>query len=247
MILKYNAMPVPQKIRCRVERILDHGDHVYTVDLIPERKVPQFRSGQFLHLALDEYDPSRFWPESRVFSIASSPSQRDRLRISYSVRGRFTARMERELELNRWVWVKLPYGEFVIDGAKDVVLFAGGTGITAFVAFLDGLTSNFPNNVSLIYGARNSNLLIYLDLFQQRVQTFPQFHIFCFVEHSNDEDPVPNAFLGYLSVAPVWSKIENHLEANYYLSGPPEMLKVISRELIERSISKESIKIDAWE
>jgi NAD(P)H-flavin reductase len=237
----------PQKLRCQVEAIIDHGDHVYTVDLIPEKKVPQFRPGQFLHLALDEYDPSGFWPESRVFSIANSPARRDFLRISYSVRGRFTTRMERELHLNQWVWVKLPYGDFVIDGSKDVVLLAGGTGITAFTAFLDGLTSSFPHNVYLIYGARNRNLLIYLDLLQQRVQTAPQLHVFYFVEHSNDEDSVLNEILGCLSVTPLWSNIENPLEAQYYLSGPPAMLKVISRELIERSISKESIKIDAWE
>ena len=34
----------------------------------------------------------------------------------------------------------MPYGDFVIDGAADVVLFAGGTGITAFTAFLEDLT-----------------------------------------------------------------------------------------------------------
>jgi NAD(P)H-flavin reductase len=105
-------MPVVQKLRCQIEKIVDYGDHVYTVELRPERPARKFLPGQFLHLALDEYDPSGFWPESRVFSIASSPGQRERLRISYSVRGRFTARMEKEMRQGRWVWVKLPYGEF---------------------------------------------------------------------------------------------------------------------------------------
>ncbi len=113
--------------------------------------------------------------------------------------------------------------------------------------FLDGLTSNLPNNVYLIYGVRNRNLLISLDLLRQQVKAVPQFHMFYFVEHSNDEDPVPNEFFGYLSVAPVWSKIANPLEANYYLSGPPAMLKAISQDLIKRNIPIESIKIDAWE
>ena len=71
-----------QKLACRVERIVAHGERVYTVALRPERPAPRFRAGQFLHLALDPYDPSRFWPESRVFSIASSPSQRDLLASS---------------------------------------------------------------------------------------------------------------------------------------------------------------------
>ena len=90
-------MAVVQKLICTVEKILNHGEQIYTLDLEPERALPRFQPGQFLHLALDDYDPSGFWPESRVISIASSPSQRRNLRISYSVRGRFTARMEKEL------------------------------------------------------------------------------------------------------------------------------------------------------
>jgi len=89
-------MATAQKLRCLVNKITDHGDHVYTVDLAPERQLPRFKPGQFLHLTLDDYDPSGFWPDSRVFSIAGSPAQRDHLKIAYSVRGRYTARMENE-------------------------------------------------------------------------------------------------------------------------------------------------------
>ena len=90
-------MAVVQKVRCTVERVVAHGEQVFTVTLRPERSVPRFRPGQFLHLTLDEYDPSGFWPESRVFSIASSPIHRDQVQISYAVKGRYTARMAQEL------------------------------------------------------------------------------------------------------------------------------------------------------
>src|SRR3954451_21559102 len=106
-------MAVAQKLGCVIEGIVDHGAHVYTLALRPERPAPRFRPGQFLHLALDPYDPTGFWPESRVFSIASAPHERDRLRITYAVHGRFTGRMESEAIEGRRVWVKLPYGDFV--------------------------------------------------------------------------------------------------------------------------------------
>ena len=54
-------MAVVQKFRCRVDKIIDFGEHVYQVHLRPERPLPRFRPGQFLHLALDSYDPSGFW------------------------------------------------------------------------------------------------------------------------------------------------------------------------------------------
>ena len=88
------------------------------------------QAGQFLHLALDAYDPTGFWPESRAFSIASPPSDE----ASCGSRTRSTADSrrgwKRELSEGAEVWVKMPYGDFVVTG-EDVVLFAGGTGITA--------------------------------------------------------------------------------------------------------------------
>ena len=175
-------MATPQKLRCLINKITAHGDHVYTVDLAPEWPLPRFKPGQFLHLALDSYDPSGFWPESRVFSIASSPAQRNDLRISYSVRGRYTSRMENELHEGRMVWVKLPYGDFVIRDLGNVALLAGGTGITAFTAFLENLMPEHPSKVYLIYGARNRNLLIYRDMIENQVNLIPKLKTFYFIE-----------------------------------------------------------------
>jgi ferredoxin-NADP reductase len=151
--------------------------------------------------------------------------------------------MERELVMGRWVWVKLPYGEFVIDDTKDVVLFAGGTGITAFTAFLDGLTPGFPHQVYLFYGARSRDLLIYREMVQQRAQIIPHLHVWYFAER----DATSDESMGRLSVAAAWPQIQALLAATYYLSGPPAMLKVISQDLRNRGISPESIRIDAWE
>jgi len=101
-------MSLPRKIRCAVESVVDHGGRVYSVELKPDRPIPVFQPGQFLHLTVDEFDPAGFWPESRVFSIASSPTERNRLRICYSVKGRYTQKMERAIAVGREVWIKLP-------------------------------------------------------------------------------------------------------------------------------------------
>jgi ferredoxin-NADP reductase len=245
-------MAVVQKLPCRVDQIINHGDHVYTVILRPERPAPKFRPGQFLHLALDAYDPSGFWPDSRVFSIANSPLHRDRLRISYSVRGRFTARMERELVESGQVWVKMPYGEFVVNNTGDVVLFTGGTGITAFTAFLEGLSPGFQHEVYLAYGARSRSLLIYRELVQQCSQTAPSLHVSYFVEQDTEtrlatkETDEPEN-IGRLPVATMWPRIHRPKEATYYISGPPAMLQVISQDLRRMGTGAEAIKIDAWE
>jgi ferredoxin-NADP reductase len=238
-------MPVPQKIRCRVEQILPHGNGVYSLDLIPERPFPRYLPGQFLHLALDPYDPSLCWPESRVFSIASSSQNREKLRISYSVRGKFTARMEAELKAGTSVWLKLPYGDFFIQSQGPVVLFAGGTGITAFSAFLEGLDGNFPHPVALFYGARNRELLLYRAMLDAQALAHPLLKVWYFLERG--DLVAENEISGRLSVEAALQRIERTPANSYYLSGPPAMLQTIRQDLLSQAAAPASIRVDAWE
>jgi ferredoxin-NADP reductase len=240
-------MPVTQKLGCVVERVVAHGERVYTLALRPERLVPRFRAGQFLHLALDPYDPSGFWPESRVFSIASPPAERDTVRITYAVHGRFTARMESDLVEGRQVWIKMPYGDFIVDNSADVALFAGGTGITAFTAFLEGLTPPAGDQtVTLAYGARTNSLLIYRDVVDRCAQRLPSLDVSYFVEQRGESDRPP-LYPGRVSVASIWPRLRRPFETAYYIAGPPTMLRMIGEDLRARNLSPESIHIDAWE
>jgi ferredoxin-NADP reductase len=245
-------MAVAQKLACVVERITDHGERVYTLDLRPERPAPRFRPGQFLHLALDPYDPSGFWPESRVFSIASSPADRGSLRITYAVHGRFTERMASEIEEGGRVWIKMPYGDFVIDSPGDVALFAGGTGVSAFTAFLETLSPAADGRTHVLgYGARTAPLLIYKDVVDRCAARVPSLDVTFFVESG----PIPSSRIGdparwlpgRVSVDALWTQLPRPPETDFYISGPPAMLTAIAADLRARRIAPEAIHIDAWE
>jgi len=231
-------LATPRKLRGLVDRLTAHGDHVHTLELVPETPAPGFRPGQFLHLALDEYDPTSFWPDSRVFSIASSPTKRNRITISYSVRGRFTARMERELTVGRPVWLKLPYGDFTVDAARPAVLVAGGTGITAFTAFVAGLDPGHRQPVHVAYGARNPGLLIYRELLERQVRTVATLELTLF-----SEQPAAGVNSGRVSAA----RLTSQANADFYLSGPPGMIGAVTGELREHGVAPQNIKVDAWE
>lgn len=218
-------------------RVVDHGERVYSVELEPSAPAPRFVPGQFLHLALDPYESDGFWPESRVFSIASSPEERDRLRITFAVKGAFTTRMERELVPGRPVWVKLPYGEFFVDGSHDAVLFAGGTGVTAFTAFLQALPSDHPHQVRLFYGARNEALFVYGRLVEDQVGRVAALA----------SSLVSEATRGRLDVDTAWPEIERLESPIFYLSGPPAMLGALGQQLRARGVDAESVRIDAWD
>lgn len=230
-------MAVVRRIACTVQRVTDHGGHVYSVELVPSLPLPRFRPGQFLHLALDPADRDGFWPESRVFSIASSPDERDRLAITYSVKGSFTTRMEGELSPGTAAWVKLPYGEFFIDPTRDAVLFAGGTGITAFTAFLGSLAPDHDRRVQLYYGARSADLFVFGDLVRECARRIPAL----------TTRLIDEATEGRLSVDVAWPAISTLDRPLFYLSGPPPMLTALRIQLLDRGVPAEDIRIDAWE
>jgi ferredoxin-NADP reductase len=233
-----------QKLLCEVEQVLSHGERVYSVILRPERPLMRFLPGQFLHLTLEAYQPGDFWPDSRPFSIASPPSERDQLRITYAVKGNFTGRMEAELHPGRAVWVKLPYGDFIVTPESDVCLLAGGTGITAFTAFIAGLPPDYPHRVDLFYGARRPDLLIYRPLVEKITAVCPKFRAHYLVEEGcNGTDCLP----GRLEIGRVWEMPAAPLKVHYYLSGPPAMLPALADELRMRGVPDLQLHIDAWE
>jgi ferredoxin-NADP reductase len=251
-------MSMPRKIRCTVENIIDHGERVYTVELAPATSVPPFRPGQFLHLTVADYDPAGFWPESRVFSIASSPRERSRIRICYSVKGRYTTQMEQVLKVGGEVWIKLPYGDFVIDGARDAVLIAGGTGISAFTAFLQSLTPQAMSHVTLVYGARTPALFLFQDMILSQLATVPQFDAVFFAENEDAtftqqlaaHPKAPACHAGRISLEAVLRLPPSVLRppsAVFYLSGPPIMLSTLSQQLLAGGVPAGLVRTDAWE
>jgi len=135
----------------------------------------------------------------------------------------------------------------VIEDASDVVLFAGGTGITAFTAFLDGLTPEFGHRVYLAYGARTAALLLYREMLERRAADVSCFQRRYFVEQPDAESERIGAAVGRLSVDAVWPHIPAPGQATYYLSGPPIMLKTLAGDLRGRDIADAAIRMDAWE
>ena len=243
-------MSTPIKIKCKVSSIDAHSDSVFTVKLKPAKRLPRFKPGQFLHLALDSYDPTGgYWPESRVFSIASAPFESE-ITIAYAVKGKFTLRMKEELEVGRDVWVKLPYGHFVISSApeEELVLVAGGTGITPFIPFLQkGINNSSGEKISLVYGVRRSDLLIFGDVIVDALANLNGFSLYAFCEERANSDSQFSAEQGGLTIDAILRATTDPTKAVFYLSGPVEMINTFKDGLKDTEVSETKIHIDEWE
>jgi NAD(P)H-flavin reductase len=241
-------MAPPRKVKAVVIGMKRYIDNITWYRLKPEF-LCRFKPGQFLHLALASYDASYNWPESRVFSIANAPGK-EYIDILVSPKGRYTQRMIKELASGTQVWLKLPYGTFNFDASvdKDVVLIAGGTGISPFISFLEYIMENQVNyhSIYLFYGVRRPDLIIFennIENYRQKIKEF-QCRIFC-------EKIINQSYISFdQGILPVNKIVRNTSlfpSPVYYLSGPKVMIETFNSELKEQGIKGENIFYDKWE
>lgn len=239
-------MPVVRRITARIKSITKYSDNVCSMVLNPDQTVPKFRPGQFLHLALDPFDPTRQWPESRVFSIANSPTRSSLIRIVFSVKGSFSKRMMDEGTVGRTVWLKLPYGSFTLeDNERHKVFVAGGTGITPFVSFLEyAIDCGAQSPISLYYGVRIPPLMIFGDLIEECAKKIKHFDATISVEQNSSGHAEFKT--GSLNMAEILESVVDKQNCDFYLSGPWKMVDSFKATLLQSSVSQSNIFIDDW-
>ena len=79
----------------------------------------------------------------------------------------------------------------------------------------------------------------------------PDLDVTYFVE----DGPIPSSRIGdparwlpgRASVEAMWPHVPRPQATDFYISGPPGMLKAVSADLRARGVSPEAIHIDAWE
>lgn len=249
-------MPNPLKIKAEVRYITDCGEGVYQVGFVSERRFPMFKAGQFLHLTVDEYDPAGgFWPESRVFSIASQPGTPE-IEIIYSVKGQYTRKIESYLKPGCEVWLKLPYGDFIIEShnvaERDIVLIAGGTGISPFIPYIKNKVEKVISGerlTRLYYGARLKRQLLWIDLLS-KANALGDFEAKLFLESEKpNSDFVEGVrlFCGRLDIEKIHEETSSLKNPAFFISGPPAMIATFTEKLKVCGVGSESIFSDKWE
>jgi ferredoxin-NADP reductase len=237
-----------------VESIRRIDQDVFMLAFEPRGRVPRFKPGQFLHIALDNYDPTGgFWPESRVFSIASNPCDR-LLKIIYSVKGRFTSRMRDEIQVGTKVWIKLPFGDFIIDekvdSTRSIVLIAGGTGISPFLPFLEIRSTENPglSPIWLFWGARNSRLLAPKEVVERCLTSGSIRATFSLEDGAVEKiDPRIETRNGRLDIARIREETRIMQKPVFFLSGPPAMIQAFKDYLLGDGAAPSDVIIDDWE
>jgi len=229
-----------KKYQSEVISILNPFAGIYTLEFQSLGRPYKYHPGQFLHIALDkDYDGSSQWPDSRCFSMQSNPNE-ETIRITYAVKGDFTKQMERQLTVGSEVWLKLPYGDLFTQphNKTNTVFIAGGTGITPYLSLFTHESFNEYVNPKIYLGFRSKEFNIYsseLDLVKLRANSVE----LCVpkIVYQNTE--------GIINIEKIFS--ENGTQSNYFISGPPAMIKAFKQSLLSNGVPTGNVLTDDWE
>jgi ferredoxin-NADP reductase len=193
----------------------------------------KYRPGQFLHIAIDpDFDGTGQWPESRCFSMQSNPDEKN-ICITYAVKGKFTNKMKEVLKVGSEAWLKLPYGDLFTQPHNKVntVFIAGGTGITPFISLFTHDSFKEYKNPRIYLGFKSKSFNIY----DEELNLVKSCDLKIFYE--NEE--------GFIDIDHILS--ENGTKNDYFISGPPMMIKTFRQSLSASGVPSRQILTDDWE
>ncbi|MBN1185179.1 MAG: FAD-dependent oxidoreductase [Bacteroidales bacterium] len=228
-------MAIIRKYKSSIVSVENKIEGVYTLELSSQNSGYKYTPGQFLHLSLDKnYDGIGQWPESRCFSIRSNPTEQN-IKITYAVKGRFTKMMERRLKDGSEVWLKLPYGDLFSrpHNRNKTIFIAGGTGITPFLSLFTHKSFTEYSKPNIYLGFRSDDYNIYKPELRHICNLQP--YIQYWLQDVN----------GPIDIQKVFE--ENGPDPDYFISGPPDMIRSFRSYLIAVKVPENQIKTDDWE
>lgn len=144
-----------------------------------------------------------------------------------------------------------PFGDFHIKPTqREMVYIGGGAGMAPLRAHLAHLFENekTPRKVSYWYGARSKQEVFYHDYFASLAKEFGNFSF-----HIALSDPQPadhwHGLTGFIHEVVLKGYLESHPNpraVDYYLCGPPMMIKACTRMLGGLGVGRQQIAFDEF-
>jgi ferredoxin-NADP reductase len=218
--------------------IRETPDTISLVLDIPESSAPRFgyRAGQFLTLWVSiggrEY--------RRCYSMSSSPETGEDLRI--------TVKRDGDGVVSNWLNdtaaggslldTSPPQGRFVLGHTdRELVAFAGGSGITPVFSLLKSALASTARNVRLFYANRNTDSVIFADALASLRERYP--NRFALQHHLDSEK-------GIVTPAAVGSFIACADDAEFYICGPGPFMDTVESAVLAAGVPADRVHLERF-
>lgn len=227
---------VPLRIK---QVVRETRDAVSIVVDVPQGSAARFgyQAGQFLTL-LVSIDGREY---RRCYSMSSSPAVGADLRI--------TVKRDRDGAVSNWLndtaapgdqlYALPPQGRFVLnDTDRELVAFAGGSGITPVFSLLRTALASGTRSARLFYANRNRDAVI----FDEALQALERQHADRFVLHHHLDDQT-----GFATQADIAAFLENTDGADFYVCGPNEFMETVRAALGGAGVPADRLHIEHFD
>ncbi len=144
-----------------------------------------------------------------------------------------------------------PFGDFHIKPTKrEMVYIGGGAGMAPLRAHLSHLleTEDSARKISYWYGARSRQEIFYEEYFRQLEASHPNFTFHLALSSPRDEDNW-TGHVGFIHEVVLQKYLRDHANpesAEFYLCGPPMMIKACTRMLASLGVPEQQIAYDEF-
>lgn len=231
LVLRHRVLtPLRQasRHRLRVAAIAPEGPGVVSIEVTGDHLDElHAQAGQFFRWRFLTPDT---WRTAHPFSL-SAPVAGDRLRLTVKALGDGSLRLQ-DLAVGTWVVAEGPYGAMTAARRtrRDVLLIAGGVGITPMRALFETLPLAPGQDLTLLYRARGSQNVLFADELDA-IALRRGAHVHYLTEPGSSA----------LTTAGLLMMVPDLPERDVYLCGPPAMADAVRRALWEAGLADEHL------
>ena len=205
-----------------------------------------FKPGQYAMISYKNNEGKNL--DKHAFSIASSPTQKANLDFAIKIQGSFTQGLLLLKEGDEII-ISGPYGDFIYDEKKylDVVMIAGGIGITPFFSALNYASDlNLTNRLSIIYSCRNKNCATYYNEIRELAARNKNISsLFSFTDEVAEENDI-NIIHKRIDANIINKFIGSVNGKTFFICGPDMFMKSMVDNLISLGVKKRQIKMEEF-
>jgi ferredoxin-NADP reductase/Fe-S-cluster-containing hydrogenase component 2 len=201
--------------------------------------------GQFLTLHI----APRGIPTSRAYTIASTPTWRDRIEITVKREhhGLVSRWLHDELKPGDEVEIEAPSGTFVFTGreADSVVLIGGGVGVTPMMSVARYLTqTRWPGRIHLVLGFSTPRDFIFRGEIAALESSNANLHTA--ISMSRPGDQPWSGRVGRIDVSLLGAVVPDIATQRAHVCGPPPMMDAVKSALLGLGVPAANIKTEAF-
>ena len=232
-----------------VSRIFDETPDVRTFRLtvIDGGRLPfDFQPGQYLNVTLS-IDGKRL---HRSYTIASSPTRADACEITVkrTPSGYASHHLHDAVREGSRLRISAPAGRFVFTGAeaKQVILLAGGVGITPLMSMVRYLTDRcWDGRIYLVLSAKRKSDVIFQEELDYLRRRFPNLNVVVTLSQEAETSDWTGA-RGHITANLLTRKIPCLAEGPVYLCGPSAMMAAMRELLAELGVAESQVRTEAF-